>query len=129
MMLGHVIDDRRALRLVEEADADAVYAVVDTNRDHLARWMPWAPGQTLEGTREFIRTSLRQLADNHGFQVARRGPLRRSRGLRDARRGLGATRLTPRVQRGAAVPYGRSGSSKVTIQAIIRENGVSLCAR
>ena len=69
-MLSFRIDERRILRLLEEADADELYAVVDANREFLARWMPWAASTTLEGTLEFIRASRRQLADNQGFQVA-----------------------------------------------------------
>ena len=69
-MLTYQIDERRCLRLLEEADADELYALVDANREYLARWMPWAASQTLEGTLEFIRGSRKQLADNLGFQVA-----------------------------------------------------------
>jgi ribosomal-protein-serine acetyltransferase len=69
-VLSFEIDERRRLRLLEEADADELYAVVDANRDFLARWMPWAAGQTREGTLDFIRSSRKQLADNQGFQVA-----------------------------------------------------------
>ena len=69
-VLSFRIDERRCLRLLEEADADELYAVVDSNREFLARWMPWAAGQTLESTLEFIRTSRKQLADNQGFQLA-----------------------------------------------------------
>ncbi len=58
------------LRLLEETDAEDLYATVDANRDHLARWMPWAAGQTLEGTLGFIRSTRRQLASNDGFQTA-----------------------------------------------------------
>ena len=58
------------LRLLEETDAEDLYATVDANRDHLARWMPWAAGQTLEGTLAFIRSTRRQLANNDGFQTA-----------------------------------------------------------
>ncbi|HTU97926.1 MAG TPA: GNAT family protein [Solirubrobacteraceae bacterium] len=65
-----MLDERRALRLLDESDTDELYAVIEANRAHLARWMPWAQGQTLEGTRDFIRRSLRQLADNQGFQAA-----------------------------------------------------------
>jgi ribosomal-protein-serine acetyltransferase len=32
--------------------------------------MPWATGQTLDGTLQFIRLTRRQLADNNGFQAA-----------------------------------------------------------
>jgi len=44
--------------------------VVEANRDHLARWMPWAAGQTLEDTLTFIRRTREQLANNNGFQTA-----------------------------------------------------------
>lgn len=70
MMLGHVLDERRGLRLLDESDAGELYAVIEANRLYLARWLPWAPGQTLDATREFIRRSTRQLADNQGFQAA-----------------------------------------------------------
>jgi ribosomal-protein-serine acetyltransferase len=69
-MFTHRLDDAHHLRLLEEADADALYAVIVANRDHLSRWMPWAPGQTLAGTLDFIRASRRQLAETQGFQAA-----------------------------------------------------------
>jgi ribosomal-protein-serine acetyltransferase len=69
-VLSYRIDDRRHLRLLEENDAEELYAVVEANREYLARWMPWARSQTLQGTRDFIRTSRTQLADNQGFQLA-----------------------------------------------------------
>lgn len=69
-MLNFELDDRRRLRLLEEADAEELYAVVDANRRFLARWMPWPANQTSEDTLEFIRRSRKQLADNQGFQVA-----------------------------------------------------------
>lgn len=69
-VLSFRIDDRRSLRLYEEADAEELYEVTAANREYLARWMPWARDQSLEGTREFIRTSRRQLAENQGFQLA-----------------------------------------------------------
>jgi ribosomal-protein-serine acetyltransferase len=69
-MLSFRIDEDRRLRLLEEADADELYAAVDANRDFLAQWMPWAARTTLEATLEFIRSSRKQLADNQGFQVA-----------------------------------------------------------
>jgi ribosomal-protein-serine acetyltransferase len=62
-------DDCR-LRLLEESDADELYALVEANRDHLAPWMPWAPAQTRAGTLEFIRLTRRQVANDDGFQTA-----------------------------------------------------------
>ena len=58
------------LRLLEESDAQELYAVVEANRDHLARWMPWAGGQTLDDTLTFIRRIGDQLTNNDGFQTA-----------------------------------------------------------
>ena len=48
-MLRLALDDRRCLRLLEEADAEELYAVVQANRAYLARWRPWAEKQTLDG--------------------------------------------------------------------------------
>ena len=58
------------LRPFEESDAEELYALVVANRDYLARWMPWAAGQTLEDTVTFIQRTRRQLAANDGFQAA-----------------------------------------------------------
>ncbi len=58
------------LRLLEESDAQELYAVIDANRDHLARWMPWADGQTLQDTLAFIQRTREQLASNDGVQTA-----------------------------------------------------------
>jgi ribosomal-protein-serine acetyltransferase len=58
------------LRLLEEADAEELYALVEANRDRLARWMPWAADQTLDGALEFIRLTRRQVADDNGLQAA-----------------------------------------------------------
>ncbi len=64
------LDDHHHLRLFEESDAADLYAVVAASRDYLARWMPWAAGQTEAGTLEFIQASRRQFAANQGFQAA-----------------------------------------------------------
>ena len=69
-MLTLALDDRRCLRLLEKADAEELCAVVQANRAYLARWMPWAEKQTLDGTLEFGRASRKQLAENQGFAVA-----------------------------------------------------------
>jgi ribosomal-protein-serine acetyltransferase len=59
-----------SLRLLEESDAQELYALIDANRDYLARWMPWAAGQTLKDTLAFIQRTCEQLASNNGFQTA-----------------------------------------------------------
>ena len=68
-MLRFDLADGRWLRLVEESDAEELYAVIEANRGYLARWMPWAARQTLDDTRVFIRRTRDQLAGNDGFQT------------------------------------------------------------
>jgi ribosomal-protein-serine acetyltransferase len=58
------------LRLLEEPDAQELYAAIEANREHMAHWMPWAAGQTLEDTLAFIQRTREQLASNDGFQTA-----------------------------------------------------------
>ena len=64
------LSDDCHLRVLEEADAEELYGLVESNRAYLAEWMPWAAGQTLEGTLEFIRKTRQQLEKDEGFQTA-----------------------------------------------------------
>lgn len=66
LSLSEVVD----LRLFEDADATELQALIEANREHLARWMPWAAGQRLEDSRRFIRRSRAQLTANDGLQAA-----------------------------------------------------------
>jgi ribosomal-protein-serine acetyltransferase len=63
------VTDDCHLRYLEESDAEELYRLVDSNRSYLAEWMPWAAGQTLEGTAAFIQGALRRQADKNGFEV------------------------------------------------------------
>jgi ribosomal-protein-serine acetyltransferase len=67
---GFELSEGRRLRLLEQSDATELHAVIDSNRDHLARWMPWAAGQTFTDTSAFLRRTRDQLASNDGFQAA-----------------------------------------------------------
>jgi ribosomal-protein-serine acetyltransferase len=69
-VLEFAVSDDARLRLFEESDAEALYGLIDRNRTYLARWLPWAETQTLEGTLAFIRATRRQLAENNGMQTA-----------------------------------------------------------
>ncbi|HEY2715981.1 MAG TPA: GNAT family protein [Solirubrobacterales bacterium] len=64
------IDERLWLRPVRDGDAEAIYALVDAERARLAEWLPWAAGQTLAATREFVARSEAQEARGDGFQAA-----------------------------------------------------------
>jgi len=64
------LSDDVQLRSLTEADVKELYALIEANRSYLAPWMPWAAGQTADGTAEFVRKSIKQEADDDGFQVA-----------------------------------------------------------
>jgi ribosomal-protein-serine acetyltransferase len=70
-VLRHQLPGGYALRLLEESDADEMFALIDANREHLGPWMPWVehehePADVLP----FIRATRRQIADNDGLQTA-----------------------------------------------------------
>jgi ribosomal-protein-serine acetyltransferase len=58
------------LRLLEESDADELFALTVANRAHLEPWMPWiALTRTPDDTLQFIRATRRQLAEDDGTQL------------------------------------------------------------
>jgi len=61
--------DQLGVRPLEAEDAPQLYALIEANREHLARWMPWAPDQDLRGTEAFIAEAEEQLAGENGFQA------------------------------------------------------------
>ena len=68
-MLSHQLMAGVLLRLPEPRDAGELYAVIDANRAHLGDWMPWAPGQTLASTAEYIQRVRQALADGTGYET------------------------------------------------------------
>ena len=62
------VADRCYLRILEESDAEELYELVDANRDHLAEWMPWEAGQTLEQTANVILAAVRRHEERNGFE-------------------------------------------------------------
>ncbi|HLX57089.1 MAG TPA: GNAT family protein [Ktedonobacteraceae bacterium] len=65
-----LIDEDTELRLYEERHAPELARVIDDNRAHLRQWLPWLDNSTtVEHSLEFIRGSLRQFANNEGFQT------------------------------------------------------------
>src|SRR4051812_24580297 len=71
LMLRRELPGGYALRLLEERDADELFALIDANRDHLAPWMPWAVAERSPAdVLPFIRSTRQQIADNDGLQTA-----------------------------------------------------------
>jgi ribosomal-protein-serine acetyltransferase len=80
------------LVLLEERDAAELYALVDANREHLQRFLPWARVATLESERAFVRASLERFSRGGGFD----GGLRLAGALVGA---LGVFNVRPDVRR------------------------------
>lgn len=61
----------RGLRVLEDDDAEELFALIDANRVHLAQWMPFV-GQTrgVVDSLAFIRAARRQQEENRGMQLA-----------------------------------------------------------
>jgi ribosomal-protein-serine acetyltransferase len=62
------VDDDIKLGLLEERQADALFALVEANRHHLRRWLPWLDSNTEpEHSWQFIKSCRDQFARNDGF--------------------------------------------------------------
>jgi ribosomal-protein-serine acetyltransferase len=61
--------ERLGVRPLETEDAAELHALIEANRDHLARWMPWAAEQNLAGTERFVAEAEQQLVGEDGFQA------------------------------------------------------------
>ena len=65
------IEPEFSLDLLHPGHTTELFAVVEKNRDHLREWLPWLDHSKEENdTREFIKTTMKQHADDMGFQAA-----------------------------------------------------------
>ena len=59
------------LRLIENADAEKLFSLIDRDRQYLHRWLPWLDGNmSIDDTRTFIRHAQEQYSSKKGFQAA-----------------------------------------------------------
>lgn len=64
------VDENTILRTWEEADAPALFALVDANREMLLPWLPWVPNvKTVNDSLEFIKTSSSDPNIEKGFEM------------------------------------------------------------
>lgn len=69
-MFTYRLDADSYLKLLDIEDARHVFSLVDSNRDHLRRWLPWVDMTRSEAdSRVFIEGTRKQFADGNGFQV------------------------------------------------------------
>lgn len=67
-MFSHSVNDDIKLKLLEARYADDLYELTNGNREYLREWLPWVD-ETIssEQTKNFIEFTLKQFADNNGF--------------------------------------------------------------
>jgi ribosomal-protein-serine acetyltransferase len=69
------VDDDIDLRLHEPRHAEELLRLVDANREHLRRWLPWVDtSRSAEDTRRYIQEMLHALAEGkeYGFAIFHR---------------------------------------------------------
>ena len=64
------ITDDAVLRPFGEADAAELTAVIAANREHLARWLPWASSSGYIDSAEYIALKVAQQEADDGFEGA-----------------------------------------------------------
>jgi ribosomal-protein-serine acetyltransferase len=58
------------LRLAEARHCEEIFALVEKNRSHIRRWMPWVDGSKgVEDVRKWQQTAAEQFAKNNGFHA------------------------------------------------------------
>lgn len=64
------LNAKTSLKILTLDDAPALFELTDQNRDHLRVWLPWVDkNQTVEDSRNFIKSTLVQLSHDNGFQA------------------------------------------------------------
>jgi len=62
-MLSCRVGDDLELRSLDETEAEVLFSLVDSNRQHLGEWLPWVDtNNTVTDSLEFIRSSAGRLA-------------------------------------------------------------------
>lgn len=62
-------DDDVYLALPERDDVEALYRLVEANRERLARWLPWAPVTGREPQERFVEAALSSFARGRGLEA------------------------------------------------------------
>jgi RimJ/RimL family protein N-acetyltransferase len=69
-VFGYELGENTELWLLEERHAEQLADLTDRNREHLRTWLPWVDAsRTVEDSKNFIRSTLKQFAENNGFQA------------------------------------------------------------
>lgn len=67
-MFNYKVDDEICLKLLQDHDADRVYALVDANRNQLRKWLYWVDRNTsVKDTKMFINEMLEKFSKSGVF--------------------------------------------------------------
>lgn len=65
------VNDKISLEFLEEVHAPILFYLVNDNRDHLKKWLPWVDNmQAVENAKDYIASCLRQAAEKTDFAYA-----------------------------------------------------------
>ncbi|PFV56899.1 GNAT family N-acetyltransferase [Bacillus cereus] len=63
------VDDEIALQLLEKHHKEELYQLIDQNRNHLRRWLPWVDGtKSADAYDEICPMWLKKFAEGDGFE-------------------------------------------------------------
>jgi ribosomal-protein-serine acetyltransferase len=69
-MFMYRLDDESWLKLLTYEDAEALFALIDSCRPHLRKWLPWVDSaKTVEDSKAFIEEALQKFAAGNGFET------------------------------------------------------------
>ena len=69
-MFPYKIDDDTTLRLLEDRDAEVMFALIQSNRATLDHWMRWTGRiQSIDDVQQLIERYQQTYADNNGFNA------------------------------------------------------------
>ena len=70
-VFSYHVDDEIELHLLDQQDAETIFQLIDTDRDHLRPWMPWVdPTKTVDDTKAFIQSEQENYANNKSFNTS-----------------------------------------------------------
>lgn len=70
-MFTYKVDEQIQLKLINQKDADEIFALIDSNRAYFREWLGWLDGtKEVADTYKFISLNLHKYADGAGIDTA-----------------------------------------------------------
>ncbi|MBB4824711.1 ribosomal-protein-serine acetyltransferase [Sporosarcina luteola] len=69
-MFTYQINEETELKQLETRHDEQLFEIMDKSRESLREWLPWLDyNKTVEDSRKFIASTLKQYSENNGFQA------------------------------------------------------------